>query len=133
MDFGNIPMNKFKDDVPKGNLKLPFKVTVLNCKTKNYDGAYITLTGNYKEEQNGFLDDVGKTFAIRISSKDNATQDDPDFITDKNNKLFPKIESTTLSRTFYAYVMCQTGATECADDVNTGNFKATLTLTYISD
>lgn len=133
VDFGNIPISKFKSDVPTGNLKLPFKVTIQNCKTKNHDGAYISLTGNYKAEQNGFLDDAGKTFAIRISNKNNATQGDADFVTEQNNKLFPKIEETALSKTFYAYVMCKTGTTECADDVNVGSFKATLTLTYVSD
>lgn len=133
VDFGNIPISKFKSDVPEGKLKLPFSVTLSNCKTNNYDGVYLTLSGNYIADNNGYLDESNKTFAVRISNKDNAKQSDTDFITETNNKLIPKITGTPVTETFYAYIMCKTGESQCADDVNVGGFKSTLTLTLIAD
>ncbi|AMG68092.1 type 1 fimbrial protein [Providencia stuartii] len=133
VDFGNIPISKFKSDVPEGKVKLPFNVKLQNCKTTNFQGAYIKLSGSYSEENNGFLDDNGKSFAVRISNKDNATPSDTDFFTEQNNKMWTGINSTNMNRTYYAYVMCKTGASECAGNENVGKFKATLTLTFIAD
>lgn len=133
VDFGNIPMSKFKNEVPQGNVKLAFDVKLSNCKNNTFSGSYISLTGNYIEEFNGFLDDAGKEFAIRISPKSNATQGDTDFYTNVNNKIWTNIDKSNMSKTYYAYVMCKTGETSCASNANTGDFKATLTLTFVSD
>jgi len=133
IDFGSIPLEKFKDDVPQGKYKSEFKVNLSNCKNTSFSGAYVSLSGIYNDQNNGFLDDVGKTFAIRISKKANATQSDTDFFTNTNNKIWTNITATNMSNTYYAYVMCKTGVNNCSDDQNVGKFKSTLTLTFVAD
>ncbi|MFW0929252.1 MULTISPECIES: fimbrial protein [unclassified Providencia] len=132
VDFGNIPLHKFKKDASDGKLKLPFTVTLSKCKTKNFENNYLTLEGNYTQND-GFLDDPGKTFAVRISKKDNANPADQDFITNTNKVIWNNIVEDQLSKDFYAYVMCKNNTINCAVDDNIGKFKATLTLTYIAD
>lgn len=132
VDFGNIPLHKFKADASDGKIKLPFTVILSNCKTKNFENNYITLEGNYTQND-GFLDEPGKTFGVRISKKDNAKPADQDFITNSNKVLWSNIVEGQLSKDFYAYVMCKNNITNCAIDQNIGKFKATLTLTYVAD
>lgn len=138
VDFKNITLSKFKSDsdVPQGKVKLPFEVVLNNCKTKNFENSYITLSGN--EANDGYLDSpLNKTFAVRISEKDNAQQSDTDFFDSNNNKIWVNSVSTPMSesgkKTYYAYIMCKGNANGCADDSNVGKFQSTLTLTFISD
>ncbi len=65
-------------------LRRLFDVVISNCKTNSFDNNYIKLTGNYTIND-GFLDNPGKTFAVRISANDNANQSSADFITETNN------------------------------------------------
>lgn len=132
VDFGSVPLNKFKGDAAQGKIKLPFNVVLTNCKTKNYEGNYIKLTGNYTDND-GFLDDADKSFAVRISEKESAVSGDNVFFTQINNKMWKDIVEGNNTKTFYAYVMCKNSIQNCADDKNVGKFKVTLTLTYVAD
>lgn len=131
VDFGNVPLKQLELDASQGKVKLPFRVSIISCKTTNYDNNYITLTGNYTND--GFMDDVNKTFAVRISEKDNLLPNSPDYVTDKNTILWKDIKSNNVNKTFYAYLMCKNGVQNCAVDQNVGRFKATLTMTYMTD
>ncbi|MEY0302255.1 fimbrial protein [Providencia manganoxydans] len=133
IDFGNIPLNKFKSDASTGALKSAFTVKLANCRNNNFSDTRITLDGNYIEATNGFMDTEGKTFAVRISDKDNAIQASTDFFTNKNNTIWKDIKDDKQEKKYYAYLMCKTGVGDCSGNENIGKFKATLTLTFISD
>lgn len=132
VDFGNLPLDKFKSQASEGKIVLPFDVKLTDCKTTPFSTDYISISGNYTVND-GFLDDSNKTFAVRISEQDNAIQSDNVFYTNTNNRIWKNINENDMTKRFYAYVMCKNGVTNCAIDSNVGKFKATLTLTYVSD
>ncbi|MEX6219946.1 fimbrial protein [Providencia hangzhouensis] len=132
VDFGNVPLSKFGADASSGKIKKAFDVVISNCNTNSFDNNYIKLTGNYTIND-GFLDNPGKTFAVRISANDNANQSSADFITETNNVLWSNIKTQNVTKTFYAYVMCKNQVADCSIDQNIGAFKATLTLSYYAD
>lgn len=133
VDFGSIPIKKLASDANNGAIKLPFIVTLSDCKNSNFSGNYIQISGNYVN--NGYLDSpAGKDFAIRISDKDGAKSSDNSFFSDTKNKIWTNISGNNLNKTFYAYVMCKNGVTNCSNTAgNVGKFKATVTLTYLAD
>ncbi|HGN3507067.1 TPA: fimbrial protein [Providencia stuartii] len=134
IDFGSIALARLKSDSAEGKVKLPFSIKLAECKNNDFANNYITLDGNYVVENNGFLDDPGeRTFAIRISDKETATQADDVFFDKNKNKIWTNIQENVMEKQFYAYLMCKNGLKDCASDANIGQFKSTFTLTYMVD
>ncbi|WP_272690399.1 fimbrial protein [Providencia sp. PROV152] len=134
VDFGNVALAKLKSDSASGKLKLPFSINLSDCRSTHFDKNYITIDGNFVAENNGYLDDAGsKTFAIRISDKENAVQSDDVFFNTTKKTVWDNISENEMSKQYYAYLMCKDGMSDCASDANIGAFKATFTLTYVSD
>lgn len=133
VDFGSIPLEKFKSDAAAGNIKREFTVKLVRCKSNNFTNNKVLISGNYVN--NGYLDSPGsKNFAVRISDKSNATQSEDVFFTTAKNTMWTGFTSATATKTFTAYLMCRNGITDCsASAENLGDFKATVTLTYMVD
>lgn len=135
VDFGILHTSKLKDDAKNGLVKKPFTVKLERCKNNDFTGSYIEISGNFVND--GFLDDPGnKDFAVRISDKNNAKQSDKVFFSNEvpNNKMWSDFTGNSLSKTFYTYIMCKNGISDCSATVdNIGDFKATITLTYMAD
>lgn len=133
VDFGSIPLEKFKSDAAAGKIKKEFNVRLVNCKNNNFTKNKILISGNYSN--NGYLDSPGsKNFAVRISDKNNATQSEDVFFTEQKNTMWTGFTSSSDQKTFTAYLMCRNGVADCSASAdNVGAFKATLTLTYMVD
>ncbi|WP_413492629.1 fimbrial protein [Morganella psychrotolerans] len=133
VDFGSVPLEKFKSDAAAGNIKKEFIVKLVRCRNNNFTKNKILISGNYIND--GYLDSPGsKNFAVRISDKNNATQSQNVFFTNVNNTMWTGFTSATATKTFTAYLMCRNGIADCsASAENVGNFKATVTLTYMVD
>lgn len=133
VDFGSVPLEKFKTDAAAGNLKKDFVVKLVRCKNENFTNNKILISGNYSND--GFLDSPGnKSFAVRISDKNNAKQSDDVFFNQQKNTLWSGFTSATDAKTFTAYLMCKNGVSDCSGTPeNVGDFKATVTLNYVVD
>ncbi|HCM62826.1 MAG TPA: type 1 fimbrial protein [Morganella sp. (in: Bacteria)] len=133
VDFGSIPLEKFKTDAAAGNIKKDFIVKLVRCKNNNFTNNKILISGNYIND--GYLDSPeNKNFAVRISDKNNAKQSDDVFFTKVKNTMWSGFTSSSDTKTFTAYLMCRNGIADCsASAENVGNFKATVTLTYMVD
>lgn len=133
IDFGTLPLSKLQNDAGQGKVKKNFTVTLSNCKNNLFSGNVVKISGNYVND--GYLDiPENREFAVRISDKSNAVQADKVFYSPTNNVIWSGINGSALSKDFTAYIMCKNGIADCSkSDGNLGEFKASVTLTYLAD